>query len=440
MTQQEVLDLINQFIVTNGNNEITANVLNPILEEMVNQPNLLIGILSQLNTSDQTNLVNAINEVYNMFGSVSDAGIRIYEGTSDPNTTPPAEFKIGDFYIQKDLLNNPVKLFQYNGFGWFPPLGIFDIIDDSITANDSTWSSEKIVDEIETAVSGAGTVTEVTGVSGEITVANGTTAPVIGIDSAYTDSKQDTLTEENVGEFMDLDLPTKVTPSLTDTLLSRDLATNNAVEVTIGSVVSLANTYADSKVQDTITDGVTDKAPSENAVFDALDLKQDKKFRISSTVDSAVLTGGTPSTPTIIVSSILIPANSVKTGDIVTFRARMRRTVPTSTNTSVSLAIAPTSGITNPVTGALTNIYKYTGAVYSGTNTVGQSKHELNVKNGSNLTEVINITMLNDDSQSIDFVNLTNTDWSVNQYLYIILQNGQSNTASYLSFWEFYVK
>lgn len=241
---------------------------------MVNQPNLLIGVLSQLNTVDQTNLVNAINEVYNMFGSVSDAGIRIYEGTEDPNTTPPSEFKIGDFYIQKDLFNNPLRLFQYNGLGWFPMLVISDIINDSLYSTETTWSSEKIFNEIETAISGAGTVTEVTGVLGEITVSTGATTPVVGIDPSFANSKQDVLTEENVGEFMDLNLTTKVTPGLADSLLARDVITNNAVEVTIGSVVDLANIYADSKIQNTITDGVTDKAPSENAVFDALALKE----------------------------------------------------------------------------------------------------------------------------------------------------------------------
>jgi len=57
------------------------------------------------------------------------------------------------------------------------------------------------------------------------------------IEDIDLSSKQDVLTEENVGEFMDLELPTKVTPGLNDALLARDLITNNAVEVTIGSIV-----------------------------------------------------------------------------------------------------------------------------------------------------------------------------------------------------------
>src|SRR5690554_1030512 len=65
MNYQQVLALIQQFIVANGNNEITANVLRPILEAILAQPNELIGDLDDLQTTDQSNLVNAINEVLN---------------------------------------------------------------------------------------------------------------------------------------------------------------------------------------------------------------------------------------------------------------------------------------------------------------------------------------------------------------------------------------
>lgn len=63
MNYQQVLALIQQFIVANGNNEITANVLRPILEAILAQPNELIGDLGDLQTTDQSNLVSAINEV-----------------------------------------------------------------------------------------------------------------------------------------------------------------------------------------------------------------------------------------------------------------------------------------------------------------------------------------------------------------------------------------
>ena len=49
-------------------------------------------------------------------------------------------------------------------------------------------------------------------------------------------SKQDVLTEDNVGSFMDLELPTKLTPTSGDTVLARDILTNKAVEIPIESL------------------------------------------------------------------------------------------------------------------------------------------------------------------------------------------------------------
>ena len=49
-------------------------------------------------------------------------------------------------------------------------------------------------------------------------------------------SKQDVLTEDNVGQFMDLELTTKLTPTSGDTVLARDILTNKAVEIPITSL------------------------------------------------------------------------------------------------------------------------------------------------------------------------------------------------------------
>ena len=49
-------------------------------------------------------------------------------------------------------------------------------------------------------------------------------------------SKQDVLTDDNVGSFMDLELPTKLTPTSGDTVLARDILTNKAVEIPIESL------------------------------------------------------------------------------------------------------------------------------------------------------------------------------------------------------------
>ena len=43
-------------------------------------------------------------------------------------------------------------------------------------------------------------------------------------------SKQDVLTDDNVGQFMDLELPTKLTPTSGDTVLGRDSLTGKAIQ------------------------------------------------------------------------------------------------------------------------------------------------------------------------------------------------------------------
>lgn len=118
MTEQGVKDLINLWIVTNGVNAITAAVLNPILLEMVSQPNAYIGNLSTLSTADQTSLVAAINEVASELGSIGLDFIKLHVGEEDPNTIPPDDFNTADFYSQVDIDNNPIALWQYTGLTW----------------------------------------------------------------------------------------------------------------------------------------------------------------------------------------------------------------------------------------------------------------------------------------------------------------------------------
>lgn len=113
MTLAQVLALINQFIIQNGNNEITADVLRPILEEMVQQPNDLVGELNALQTTDKSNIVSAINEVLNSF---TGSDIEVLTGATDPNVTPPLLYGIGDFYIWQD--NGLKGFFQFNGIDW----------------------------------------------------------------------------------------------------------------------------------------------------------------------------------------------------------------------------------------------------------------------------------------------------------------------------------
>lgn len=143
MTLAQVIDKINLWIIANGNNEITADVLRPILLDMLQQPNDLIGDLSSLNTSDNTNLVSAINSVQNDLNSIVSDGFVLLDGYDNPNNFPPAVFDVANFYAQKDIDNLVIALWVYNGVEWF---NLKAIIDDANTSNVTTWSSQQIVD------------------------------------------------------------------------------------------------------------------------------------------------------------------------------------------------------------------------------------------------------------------------------------------------------
>lgn len=114
MTQGQVIALINQWIVTNHNNEITAAILNPVLQAMVEQINELTGNTEDLTTSTQENLVAAINEINQALSEITTTGIQIYSGADNPNDVPPATFLTGDFYVQ----TGTNEMFQYNGSTW----------------------------------------------------------------------------------------------------------------------------------------------------------------------------------------------------------------------------------------------------------------------------------------------------------------------------------
>lgn len=118
MTESQVIALINQWIIANGNNEITADVLRPILLAMVGQPNDVTGDLSDLSTGANTNLVAAINWLNTQMSGITGNYITLHQGNDDPNVTPPSTFSQGDFYLERLLDNTPIQLWQYNIDGW----------------------------------------------------------------------------------------------------------------------------------------------------------------------------------------------------------------------------------------------------------------------------------------------------------------------------------
>lgn len=113
-----VLGQINTYIVANGNNEITANVLNPILALILDFANNNIGDLDTLTTDEKNSVVEAINSLKQNFDDLVNNGVQLYTGIDDPNVTPPPTYNYADFYMQLDIDSLPVKLWQWNGFVW----------------------------------------------------------------------------------------------------------------------------------------------------------------------------------------------------------------------------------------------------------------------------------------------------------------------------------
>jgi hypothetical protein len=142
MSLNDVLTQINTFILANGANAITADVLRPILIGMVQQPNDLTGELGNLSTADSTNLVAAINEINSALGDVS--GITIHTGADTPLISPPVSFTTGDFYVQ-EVASVVLSFWQFTGAEW---VNVKNVIDDAATSLESTWSSTKIQEAI----------------------------------------------------------------------------------------------------------------------------------------------------------------------------------------------------------------------------------------------------------------------------------------------------
>jgi len=117
-TYAEVFAQINTYIVANGNNEITANVLNPILDAILDFANNNIGDLDNLTTDEKNSVVEAINSLKQNFDDLVNNGVQLYTGIDDPNVTPPPTYNYADFYMQLDIDSLPVKLWQWNGFIW----------------------------------------------------------------------------------------------------------------------------------------------------------------------------------------------------------------------------------------------------------------------------------------------------------------------------------
>lgn len=179
---------------------------------------------------------------------------------------------------------------------------------------------------------------------------------------------------------------------------------------------NLVKTYADAKVTDAIVDGVTTVAPSQNAVFDALALKQNNLYRIIDTNQYNV-TGSTGET---VAVSKLIPAGTFAVGDVFEVTYFNRRinaaigslTPRTSINTSASL-----SGVSRMAL----------GVVQSTGNTWQRMLRAYSIKSATETVMVNNSTQLaNDLLQTNAGTSIVNINWAVDQYLIFSHQNSNS--------------
>jgi len=111
---QDAIDEIEDFIVANGNEEITADVLRPLLVGLGNAVKNTTGDPANLNTLSK-NLVNAINELKAITDGLT--GVVILSGTTNPNTTPPLTYALGNFYARYSG-STLLSFWQYNGNEW----------------------------------------------------------------------------------------------------------------------------------------------------------------------------------------------------------------------------------------------------------------------------------------------------------------------------------
>lgn len=154
----DVVNQLNTFIITNGNNEITAAVLNPVLKFMTDFANNNMGDLSLLTTDLTNDLVSAINSLKQNFDDLSNNGVQLYTGINNPNITPPSAFNYADFYMQIDSVDSsPIVLWQWDGFSWVQG-SQFEVLSNKVgvfTA-DGTGQLYYNVDYINSALSSVG--------------------------------------------------------------------------------------------------------------------------------------------------------------------------------------------------------------------------------------------------------------------------------------------
>ena len=200
-------------------------------------------------------------------------------------------------------------------------------------------------------------------------------------------------------------------------------------------------------IEDNITNGVTDKAPSQNAVFDALALKQDVVSGVSNTeigyldgVTSAIQTQlntkcqsiynltsqvtHTGTTAKTIILSFLIPANTFTDGDFLNFSAIVAKTSVTTTTHNLEI------NTTNTLTGATTIAI----AGFSSTNTTMKFKREIVLSGGSAYVLNVSTGTPNDSIVGVNVTPLNQYTYNLAADLYFFITCTLTNTSDSITY------
>lgn len=272
MTYSELIDYINEWIVTNGNNEITADVLNPVLRAIADWALLNIGDLDDLSTTDKTNLVNAINEVNQAVSDITINVPNVYSGIDDPNITPPPSFQTADFYTQVDLFNQPVDLFIFDGFVWKNVtqngIGVTQTLAETLAEDNKT-------NDIPIVSNNGNAVVDVNDDYLLLGYDNGDGSSNITFDGIQTSIQGLILASIYSGAVIQLTAESSMIIDAPAVEINTSILNYNDQEVA-------TQPYADAKVANDLTASTT-VAPSKTAVNTALDLKQNIPFEIQVT-------------------------------------------------------------------------------------------------------------------------------------------------------------
>ena len=201
-------------------------------------------------------------------------------------------------------------------------------------------------------------------------------------------------------------------PALTGTPTAPTQAAND------NSTKIATTAYADAKVSDAIADTVTTIAPSQNAVFDALALKQ------RSIVLDKLTSGGGSGTATseTKIYTYTIPANTFASGDFIHFLEKFTKS---ATNGNVTIRVRWST--TDAVAGTI--IATYTGT--SATRVIALERVTGNFSSSTNLNIYSGSTSLNYD---VNFDSATTTavtvDLTIVNYLVVTYQNGSASDTT----------